>query len=395
MMLNDILSRNWMPCTGIEEIEKSCPESVFFLEADFIRHYYPIAELPEDKMAYVISMAEKFNAAVESRQLCWYLYHKFTRINIREYREFPEFIHPYGYDTGIIYLLVLLSIIPEYEERARKEGFPMRYAHDAATRIGTFPTYFAQVFEGRFGIRARSLHFMLNFKDEPMYRIGRFDFVLEKGGLRFPRIYTDGTEVILLCDGNWRIDKTGERVMPGRAPQEGEWLTTYSDDGVTARGYLIDTSRGYAQKKEVELPRSRWRYAGGPESHVLHVHIPAGGKMLPELCRKSCEEALAFFAEKYPESPISVIYTVSWIANDAWLDYLPNSNMASLIRASALYPSPHTYNAGLYFVFGREDADYGTYPRNNSLEKAMLACIEDGRPLRSTGMVFLPLPAGR
>ena len=66
--------------------------------------------------------------------------------------------------------------------------------------------------------------------------------------------------------------------------------------------------------------------------------------------------------------------------------------MSALIRSAALFPCPHAKNAGLFFVFGREDADYASYPRTNSLERAVLDCIADGRPLRTPGAVILPLP---
>lgn len=394
-MLKDILFQNWLSVADADEIESSCPESLFFLEEAFLREYYPIAQLPEEKFDLVLAKAQEFNTSEEIRPLAWYLYRKFTKVHIREYSPFPEFFFQLGYDSGILYLLVLLSLIPEFEERARRENFPMRYAHDAASRIGTFPTYFAQAFGGRFGIRARSLHFMLHFKDSPMYRIGRFDFILEeKGGPRFPHVYARGDELRIFCGDKWRMDSDGERLLPGGEPQKGEWISSFSDDGATVRGHLVN-SRGFASSEITELSRAEWRYVAGPGDALLHVHIPAGGKMLPELCKKSCEEALAFFAEKYPDKDIKLIYTISWIGNDAWADYMPNSNMAALIRSCALFPSPHGNNAGLYFVFGRDDRDFASYPRNNSLEKAVLQCVEDGRPLRSPGMIFLPLPVAK
>ena len=176
MTLKEILSANWLPVNDADALEQSCPEEIFFLKEDFIRKYYAIACLPEEQLDFVLSKAAEFARKKETRLLSWYMYNKFTKVHIREYSPFPEFIFPLGYDMGILNLLICLSIIPEYEARAERENFPMRYAHDAASRFGTFPVYFAQAFDGRFGIRSRSLHFMLHYKDNPMYRIGRFDF---------------------------------------------------------------------------------------------------------------------------------------------------------------------------------------------------------------------------
>lgn len=389
-MLENILLNNQMPSEGAEEIERSCPEKLFFLEEDFIRRYYPIARLPEAQLDTVLSQARAFNADKSIRLLVWYMYKKFTCNHVGTFKAFPEFIQGLGYASGILYLLVLLSIIPEYEKRAERENFPIRYAHDAASRIGTLPVYFSQAFNGRFGIRARSMHFMLNFKDNPMYRIGRFDFILEQLSDRFPQVYHRGKEVLIFCADKWRLDKSGERLSDSAPPQPEEILTAFSDDGKVIKGYPVDIQKGLARRQMETVSRKEYQKTVSAGEWALHVHIPAGGKMTPEACQSSCREALAFFAEKYPEKPIKLIYTVSWIANPAWLDYIPNSNMAALIRSSALFPSPHAGNAGLYFVFGREDDDYASYPRTNSLERAMLDCIADGRPLRSTGLIFLP-----
>ena len=391
-MLNEILSSNWLPVADAEALEQSCPEELFFLKEDFIRKYYAIAQLPEEQLDTVLRKAAEFDSKKETRLICWYMYNKFTKVHIREYSPFHEFIFQLGYDTGIANLLVGLSLIPEYEARAERENFPMRYAHDAASRFGTFPVFFAQAFEGRFGIRSRSLHFMLHFKDNPMYRIGRFDFVLEKADVLMPQVYTRNGEVVLFCGDNWRLDKTGERIDPAAQPDPDEVVTTFSDDGKEVRGFLIDAANGFARREESVIPRSELVHVAGPGDWVLHIHIPGGGKMTPEACRSSFNEALEFFAQKYPDKPVKLIFTCSWIGNNAWLDYIPNSNMAALIRSSALFPRPHNNKSGLYFVFGREDDNYADYPRTNSLERAVLDCIADGRPLRNPGMIFLPLP---
>lgn len=391
-MLKKLLRQNWMNVANADEAAASCPEKVHFLQEDFIRKYYPVAQLPEVQMDFVIGKAAEFDRNELIRQLAWYLYLNFSKSEPGAYKGFPEFIIQLGYDSGIMYLLIGMSLIPELEARAERENFPMRYAHDAASRLGTFPVFFAQAFNGRFGIRARSLNFMLNFRDRDMYRIGRFDFILEQSVDFFPMVYSNGSSLKLLCADGWRLDSNGDRLNPNTEPQPGEWFSEFSDDGNIIRGVPVDTATGLAEKKIIELSAEEWKLAVSPDDWLLHIHIPGGGRMTPEVCRSSFDEALKFFAEKYPDRPVKAIFTVSWIANPAWLDYLPDSNLAALIRSSALYPWVHNNNAGLYFVFGREDNDYASYPRTNSLERAMMQCIEDGRPLRSTGILILPLP---
>jgi len=391
-MLKEVLFQNWMPTDGAEETERSCPEKLFFLSEAFIRKYYAVAGLPAERLELVLGKAASFDADEDIRPLAWHLYRNFCKVKVREFHPFPEFIHPLGYDTGILYLLLLLALIPELEERAEREHFPLRYAHAAATRIGTLPVYFAQAFGGRFGIRSRSLHFMLNFKDSPMFRIGRFDFVLERADARFPLVYARGGEVKIFCGGGWLLDRDGDRLAPDTAPEKVVRVTRFCDDGACVCGTEADIRTGLALPGETRLDARAWKRVASPGDWVLHFHIPAGGGMSPEICRSSFDEALAFFAAQYPDKPVKLIFSISWIFNHAWLDYIPRSNMSALIRSSALFPSAHAANAGLFFVFGREDADYAGYPRTNSLERAVLDCIADGRPLRAPGAVILPLP---
>ena len=126
-MLKELLDSNWLPSADAETLEQSCPEKLFFLQEDFIRKYYAIAQLPQEQLDFVIQKAAEFDERKEIRLLCWYMYHKFSKTHIRSYQPFPEFIFQLGYDSGILYLLIGLSVIPEYEARAERENFPRHY----------------------------------------------------------------------------------------------------------------------------------------------------------------------------------------------------------------------------------------------------------------------------
>ena len=89
-MLKEILSSNWLPADQAETLEQSCPETLFFLQEEFIRHYYPIAQLPPEKLEFVIQKAAEFDSCKMHRLLCWYMYNNFSLLHIRDYRPFPE-----------------------------------------------------------------------------------------------------------------------------------------------------------------------------------------------------------------------------------------------------------------------------------------------------------------
>ena len=56
-----------------------------------------------------------------------------------------------------------------------------------------------------------------------------------------------------------------------------------------------------------------------------------------------------------------------------------------------LYLCPFPYSGGvegLQFVFGRSDADWSAYPRDNSLRQAFHRLRESGRRLKAGGMII-------
>ncbi|MDD3666832.1 MAG: hypothetical protein PHQ65_16315 [Bacteroidales bacterium] len=389
MTLADFLQKNGMSAQDAAQTIATCPFRVFFLTEEFIRRTYPIAALDPRQLEPVLNFAKRIQDDRELRMLAWHLHREFCGRTVWNFQQFPEFIEPLGFDTGLLYLLLCLSLIPFLEERAERENFPLRYAHATATRIGTFPTYFAQAFEGRFGIRSRSLHFMLHYKENCMFRIGRFDFVLAQKDERVPELYRRGEEIVALCGDGWKLDAEGVRTFaPDAVPVR---VTRFSADARSVRGTPINFQTGLAEVGEITLNAAEWTRMIGPDDWMLNFHIPAGGGMKPELCRESFREATEFFDAYYADKPFKIIYSSSWIFSPDWLEYLPKSNMAALIRASRLFPVSSNPKAGLYFVFGREDDDFGSYPRTNSLECAMLDCLRDKKRLKATGMFLLPV----
>ena len=359
---------------------ESAPGRIFFLAPEFIRSRWAMAGLPPEQLTPTAEFAARLQSDMESRALVWHLYNAFCIRN--QPTGYPEELAGFGVDTGRIYLLLLLALTPFYEERAVREGFPLRYAQAAAQRIGTLTGFFAQKFSGAFGIRARSLGFMLNFKNRPCFRIGRFDFEMTAFNDFLPEIYVNGTETVAVCQDGWQFDARGERTADAAAAVRTTRLVRHPD-GIT--GTPIDPATGYAAAREITLDAARWTRLVGPGDWTIHYHIPGGGGMTPERCADSFAEAREFFAAYFPDKPSSIIWTNSWFFNPAYKEYLPDSNIAKLSRAGSLFPVFSTGRDGLFFVFGREDDDFAAYECRTSLQRAVLRCQRERGFLRRTG----------
>lgn len=119
--------------------------------------------------------------------------------------------------------------------------------------------------------------------------------------------------------------------------------------------------------------------------------------MTAELAGASLREAAAFF-RKYFKKEIRAFVCDSWILNPAWMELLPESNLAAFMRELYLFPRTPYPQAGLFFVFGRSDGDFASYPADTSLRRAFHRLYNAGEPFRTGGMVRpdgRPRPLGK
>jgi hypothetical protein len=380
----EIIKRNGLPDTGAASSLASCPGKPFFLQRNYLRQYWSMAKLPEEKFELTAAFAEKIQNNLPLRQLSWHLYRYLTlnpMSNI-EIGKLTDNIDVLGVDTGMLYLLTAMSLIPGFIARAHREGFPEKYGKAGAERIGSTTVFYAQEYNGAFGLRSKSLLFLLHYNQTATWRIGRFDFVVHKTTDTIPEIYCKDDEVIAFCADGIMLDENGEQVD---IPEKSVRIAKIQTDGTRVTGIPIDFDHGLALNKQVTIDlKSGWEKVAGANDWTLFFHIPGGGGMTPKLCESSFKEALEFFKEYMPERNFRIIWSASWIFNPRWKEELPDSNLAKLITRGRLYPAVAGVNPGLYFVFGKTEGDPEQFTANNRLEKVVLQCYRE-KSLRRVG----------
>lgn len=366
----------------------SCPEFPFFLKQEFLEEYWDMASLPPEKLSPMIAYARKVQSDPSYRQFAWHIYRYLIHTPVTQEKcgEMPDTIPGIGAESGYFYLLCTMTLIPLYIARAEREGFPVQYARDAALRFGSTLCFRAQL-NGEFGFRPRCMSYMLHYLQAPMWRIGRFDYVLQKIPSSVPLICRKGPEVVAFCPDGAFLGKNNDLL-----PEEKDScrVAHVEREGDLIRGIPIDFTTGLAGEEPLTLDlKDGWQILSAPGDWGVFFHIPGGGTMTPELCTESFREAGKFFKEYFPDKELHLIWSVSWIFNPAWKELLPGSNLASLIRRGYLFPAMPSRNPGLYFVFGRDEGDPDSFKAENSLEKAVLKCYRENR-LRRAGFFILP-----
>jgi len=292
-----------------------------------------------------------------------------------------------GTQTGVFYLLVAMSMVPQVASQHQRRGIPAEVTRDTLKEIAAFSANYRGMTDGWLGIPIRQLYWLRHYTAERLYRIGRFEYMLApfKPYVEVYRRRTDRYTLALATDG-LKFNTVGY------APKAGEavaWVASLqrTEDSVT--GCPI-SPRGYAIQQPVTLSLAEWELVVKPGDQVLDMHIPAGGSMQPEACADSFRRVVPFFRRYFPEEKFAAISCRSWIFGTQLQEIrLSSDNLARLQREVYLYPTTSNPQGGLWFIFLRDDLNMATVPRRTSLQRAVAEYIEAGKTWRGGGMLLL------
>ena len=164
-------------------------------------------------------------------------------------------------------------------------------------------------------------------------------------------------------------DYTGELLIP-TLETDGDAMTCYvfGDNGrlcpepVTLRGYEKVLQAG---------------------DDVLSIHIPASGRMSPELVDDALRMAETFFAEHYPETHFKAYVCSSWLLNTDMEEFLsPTSNITKFRNRFRVVMTSTNWYSLYWHVFGIEQfLPPETLQPVNSFQKAILDRVKAGQTL--------------
>ena len=222
--------------------------------------------------------------------------------------------------------------------------------------------------------------------------IGRLRFEMcEK--LSYPvRIFKNGAgDILPLMDGV-RIHKSGHLLGTyGCNDEDGAYDADFAESDGYFEGYTVNESTRLVEKKRVRLNKSEWSQVYSSGMSVLKVHIPYGGKLDKEICRKSYERAREIFKKLYPEYSFSAFMLECWMLSPELCDILPKeSNIISFSEPYTIYPVRNSAEDALLYVYNLEnktpaDIDIPSLPENNSLQRGVKRKLESQRPIYEFG----------
>ena len=338
--------------------------------------------------------AEKIVQSPALLRLAWHCYWRvFLTPEGRWPRGWPEFGTALGDDCGVFYLLVGLGTIPLMRQWHKGLGIPEETTREtaAAVRLGCDDVY-RRAHNGLPGMFQLQAGWLRNYTRERYVRIGRFEYWLAPHSWADPVYRNRRTgEVVALAGDGTRFSAEGRVFSDEAQSADGEgWTASLERTETHVSGYPLHPD-GYGTSIQVSLSLDEWECVLDGGVMTLQMHIPSGGGMTPEACRESFTRAKAFFARHFPDEPAVAITSDSWIFSPLLQECLPETaNLVRFQRELYLLPSPADGKNGLWFVFLQDGPpDFGAWPRDTSLQRAILDYLEDG-PLWAAGrMVFL------
>ncbi len=367
---------------------------VSFTEPEFLRTNAAIAGLDDSLLPLLEMLAARLRAEESLRLLAWHAHHTLCYgTAYRRFQDWPELDRVLGGQLcGMFYLLIGLSAIPVFAARYRELGLPERYAEDSAKWLSGTVAIYRGAHNGTAGHTRQQLHWVRNYVDGKLFRIGRFEFMCEEWPKHAPvSVYRScrNGQVVALAAPETHCSTDGMVLYRDQPRESAAFVTARFCDEDAVTGYPISPA-GRIVNHRVRLSKEEWREVLTPGDFAPGIHIPGGGNMNPEVCRESLREAIRFFATYFPEKRIRAFTCSSWIFNPDWERLMPESNLTKFLQRCYLYPQSSGGKDGLFFLFGRDHGDWAGYPRDNSARRAMLRILEEGGRLRSEGMFFLP-----
>jgi len=379
----EVLSREW------EVSQRSRPTGdLSFLRRDYLADICQTIGIPLAALESLESTAKSVAMNPALSALAWHFCHclcnsSYPRTSIAEWPSL-EHILP-GASSGF-YLLTVLAGIDSLRKKYRQRSIGGIEAQETLASVGRV----AIAFHGRnnrWGLSLDNLRWLAIHLRCELFELGRLQFQIGtyRGPARAFRHRHRGT-VIGLSEGGLSHRQDGQRNGAGGVKEGvGVWesVLEFKDEGVF--GHPI-TPTGRALADKILLASTEWEQILAPGDKVLHLHIPATGKLDFRECAESFRRSSIFFPRHFPEFDFVAYTCNSWLL-DPQLEGLlpPDSNLVRFLSEFYLYPILSAGQEGLRRVFGYVPEDPARAPQDTTLQREMREHLLKGGHWRGAG----------
>ena len=379
----DLLKPFWQELLAETE-ESGIP---FFMCEEFFRKYYTLCDGPLEAYQYIGEIIEKIkNDPLSARYAAMLHYGNYLAEPQMPLRYLPLPEKHFGDKACVFQMMTALSSLPLIEEKYHLLGVEENIFSAFCRGFGENVRRYMKN-HGNIPGYGSAIHWFRHHADGRLFRLGRLEFMTELWRTIHPAAYRnkENGKICLLCQNGWLFDKEGLLVTKRKnAVFESRLLT----DEKSITGTAFDEEGYPVTDHKVTLLLSQWECVATPWDLMLDVHIPAGENLKMEDCRNSFIMAKEFFRRIF-KMEVKAFRCGSWLLNPDFAREMPESNMAKFQKNVHLGPISASPGNGLYFVYGRADADPLKLPATTSLHKVFRKFAENNTVLKNGMMTLL------
>lgn len=368
-------------------------DKLHFLNKSFIYKMNEFLKLPSDAINAFLRTVNCIKNNDILKRLIWHLYFLlFCSENypMESVKKWPVLKNCNKEVSDMFHAIIAISGIPDMQKIYRQYGIPDEVLIDTLDFIKVWMKDHYRKY-GRWGFY--KLYWFRYYQLKGiLFRLGRLEYetALFNDNIKVYRNLKNN-KVTALCEPDISFRSDGQVNGTNNIfDKTNGWVSKLTEKGNHIIGNPVHPS-GYAISKRISLSLKEWKPVLSKGDPVLKIHIPAKGKLTPQLCKESYKKALNFFAEYFPENRFSAFYCGTWFLDPQFQKILPSySNIAKFQKDFYLYPVLTSDIHMFKWVFGGKPDDLSKLPRETCLHRAIFSHYENGnRMRRGTGFILI------
>ncbi|OGS22169.1 MAG: hypothetical protein A3J83_03695 [Elusimicrobia bacterium RIFOXYA2_FULL_40_6] len=359
---------------------------LYFLEENYVGKSCDEIKMKPEIKKLILDYLPVFKSNIALQRLIWHC-HYITFVIAKAKKPDIAAWPTEPLDEGMFFPLFFLSGIDFIKKHNAKLGISEEITIDSLVDLELWIIVYKEV-TGKWGLRQK--HWVANAFLGHIYKLGRLQFKFDPFfiDLNVYRNKKDRRIIVFPYDGI-EFRKDGQFNGADKIREtEGIWKSKLEiKDGFIYGNFISPT--GIATPEIKKIMQSEWDLILKRDSRCLSVHIPATGPMDFAQCGESFRRAIEFFPKYFPEYNYEGFFCDSWLLDPQLEQYLPaESNVIKFMKEFYNVPVPDAENTVFFRVFGKEQLDVKTAPRDTSLRRSIIKHVENGGRWRDTAFVY-------
>lgn len=285
-----------------------------------------------------------------------------------------------GKEEGFLFAVLFLARYERMDEVLAQRGIPGSY------KVGALKKYKDSLEKsktqyGSYGLRGLHRYSMVNHLIPLEYRIGRLLFEITKFNSAFEVYRNKQTgQMISVALPGFQYMPTGKRPP---STYTGELFEPYiRQDGDTMECFTFD-EEGNFSATPITIKISDYEKVLQTGDDVLSVHIPADGRMTPDLIDEAFALADKFFADHYADVDFKAYVCSSWLLNTDIKEFLNSeSNIVRFQKRFRIVVTTVNGYSLFWHVFGTPNiGPLDELVPKNDFQKKFLDRVKAGQTL--------------